>query len=152
MVEEVEPTMTANGQITWQRFWEAFLKQYFPMEVRMQRLSEFETFTQTADMSVVEYTSKFNSLGTLVEEVEPTMTANGQITWQRFWEAFLKQYFPMEVRMQRLSEFETFTQTADMSVVEYTSKFNSLGTFVPTIMADNTPKMHRLNKGLNSRI
>ncbi|KZV50205.1 hypothetical protein F511_20341 [Dorcoceras hygrometricum] len=37
--ESVEPTMTENGQIMWQRFREAFLKQYFPMEVRMQRLS-----------------------------------------------------------------------------------------------------------------
>ncbi|KZV06882.1 hypothetical protein F511_45634 [Dorcoceras hygrometricum] len=39
-----------------------------------------------------------------------------------------------------------------MSVVEYTSNFNSLGTYVPTVMADNTLKMHRYKKGLNNRI
>ncbi|KZV30503.1 hypothetical protein F511_28126 [Dorcoceras hygrometricum] len=41
---------------------------------------------------------------------------------------------------------------AHMSVVQYTSKFISLGTYVPTIMADNTLKMHQYKKGLNSRI
>ncbi|XP_073046047.1 uncharacterized protein [Primulina eburnea] len=36
--------------------------------------------------------------------------------------------------------------------MEYTSKFNDLGTYVPTIMSDETLKMHRFKKGLNSRI
>ncbi|XP_073017793.1 uncharacterized protein [Primulina eburnea] len=39
-----------------------------------------------------------------------------------------------------------------MSVVEYTSKFNSLGTYAPAIMADDILKMHRFKRGLNSRI
>lgn len=39
-----------------------------------------------------------------------------------------------------------------MSVVEYSSQFHSLGTYTPTIMADEALKMHRFKKGLNSRI
>ncbi|XP_073298453.1 uncharacterized protein [Primulina huaijiensis] len=69
-----------------------------------------------------------------------------------FREVFLKQYYPAEVRLHKLSEFENFAQTMDMSVVEYTLKFNSIGTYAPTIMADDTLKMHRFKRGLRSRI
>ncbi|XP_073017913.1 uncharacterized protein [Primulina eburnea] len=86
------------------------------------------------------------------ETVSPALTADGSITWQQFREVFLKQYYPAEVRLQKLSEFENFAQNLDMSVVEYTSKFNSLRTYAPTIMADDTLKMHRFKRGLNSRI
>ncbi|XP_075479449.1 uncharacterized protein LOC142520334 [Primulina tabacum] len=40
----------------------------------------------------------------------------------------------------------------DMSVVEYTSQFNALGSYAPAIMADEVLKLHRFKKGLNSRI
>ncbi|XP_073022688.1 uncharacterized protein [Primulina eburnea] len=86
------------------------------------------------------------------EAVSPAMTATGPITWQRFREAFLKQYYPAEARLQKLSEFENLTQTPDMSVVEYTSQFNALGSYAPAIMADEVLKLHRFKKGLNSRI
>ncbi|XP_073272086.1 uncharacterized protein [Primulina huaijiensis] len=86
------------------------------------------------------------------EAISPAMTAAGPMTWQRFREAFLKQYFPAEVRLQKLSEFENFTQTPDMSVVEYTSQFNALGSYAPAIMADEVLKSHRFKRGLNSRI
>ncbi|XP_073304088.1 uncharacterized protein [Primulina huaijiensis] len=80
------------------------------------------------------------------------MTAAGPITWQHFREAFLKQYYPAEVRLQKLSEFENFIQAPDMSVVEYTSQFNALVSYAPTIMADEVLKLHRFKKRLNSRI
>ncbi|XP_073290760.1 uncharacterized protein [Primulina huaijiensis] len=86
------------------------------------------------------------------EAISPAMTVAGPITWQRFREAFLKQYYPTEVRLQKLSEFENFTQTPDMSVVEYTSQFNALGSYAPAVMADEVLKSHRFKKGLNSRI
>ncbi|XP_073317296.1 uncharacterized protein [Primulina huaijiensis] len=86
------------------------------------------------------------------EAISPTMTVAGPIIWQHFREAFLKQYYPAEVRMQKLSEFENFNQAPDMSVVEYTSQFNVLGSYAPTIMADEVLKLHRFKKGLNSRI
>ncbi|XP_075499108.1 uncharacterized protein LOC142537482 [Primulina tabacum] len=86
------------------------------------------------------------------EAISPAMTAVGPITWQRFREAFLKQYYPAEVRLQKLSEFENFSQAPDMSVVEYTSQFNAFGSYAPAIMADELVKLHRFKKGLNSRI
>ncbi|XP_075473412.1 uncharacterized protein LOC142504429 [Primulina tabacum] len=57
-----------------------------------------------------------------------------------------------EVRLQKLSEFENFIQAPDMSVVEYTSQFNALGSYAPAIMAEEVLKLHRFKKGLNSRI
>ncbi|XP_073020904.1 uncharacterized protein [Primulina eburnea] len=86
------------------------------------------------------------------EAVSPAMTAAGPITWRIFRETFLKQYYPAEVRLQKLSEFENLSQAPDMSVVEYTSQFNALGSYAPAIMADEVLKLHRFKKGLNSRI
>ncbi|XP_073035352.1 uncharacterized protein [Primulina eburnea] len=86
------------------------------------------------------------------EAISPAVTAAGPITWQRFKEAFLKQYYPAEFRLQKLSEFENFSQAPDMSVVEYTAQFNALGSYAPTIMADEVLKLHRFKKDLNSII
>ncbi|XP_073281756.1 uncharacterized protein [Primulina huaijiensis] len=89
------------------------------------------------------------------EAISPAMTAVGPMTWQRFREAFLKQYYPADVRLQKLSEFENFTQTPDMSVVEYTSQFNALGSYAPAIMADEVLKLHlfkKLSRSLTSPV
>ncbi|XP_075473862.1 uncharacterized protein LOC142504906 [Primulina tabacum] len=86
------------------------------------------------------------------EAVSPAMIATGPVTWQNFRETFLKQYYPAEVRLQKLSEFENLTQAPNMSVVEYTSQFNALGSYAPAIMADEVLKLHRFKRGLNSRI
>ncbi|XP_073025245.1 uncharacterized protein [Primulina eburnea] len=86
------------------------------------------------------------------EAVSPARTATRPITWQNFRETFLRQYYPAEVRLQKLSEFENLTQAPGMSVVEYTSQFNALGSYTPAIMADEVLKLHRFKKGLNSRI
>ncbi|XP_073021621.1 uncharacterized protein [Primulina eburnea] len=86
------------------------------------------------------------------EAISPAKTAAGPITWRRFREAFLKQYYPAEVRLEKLSEFENFSQAPDMSVVEYTSQFNALGSYAPAIMADEVLKLHHFKKGLNNRI
>ncbi|XP_075479266.1 uncharacterized protein LOC142520152 [Primulina tabacum] len=80
------------------------------------------------------------------EAISPAMTAAGPITWQGFREAFLKQYYPAEVRLQKMSEFENFSQAPDMSVVEYTSQFNALGSYAPAIMTDEVLKLHRFKK------
>ncbi|XP_075515776.1 uncharacterized protein LOC142550587 [Primulina tabacum] len=86
------------------------------------------------------------------ETMSPSLAEVEDITWQIFKREFLKQYYPAEFRLQKLNEFETFRQTLDMTVLEYTSRFNDLGTYVPTIMSDETLKMHRFKRGLNSRI
>ncbi|XP_075481092.1 uncharacterized protein LOC142521793 [Primulina tabacum] len=53
---------------------------------------------------------------------------------------------------EKINEAVGDGEAPDMSVMEYTSRFNDLGTYVPTIMSDETLKMHRFKKGLNSRI
>ncbi|XP_073138846.1 uncharacterized protein [Henckelia pumila] len=58
------------------------------------------------------------------EAVSPAMLVAGPVTWQQF----------------------------NMTVVEYTSKFNELGSYAPTIMEDDELKLHRFKKGLSSRI
>ncbi|XP_042465919.1 uncharacterized protein LOC122048416 [Zingiber officinale] len=58
--EIISPTMTKAGPVTTIK--EMFLKQYYLTEFRLQKLSEFENFTQAPGMPVLEYTSKFNSL------------------------------------------------------------------------------------------
>ncbi|XP_073022270.1 uncharacterized protein [Primulina eburnea] len=86
------------------------------------------------------------------EGVSPPMAQTGPITWQRFRGAFLKHYFPTAVKLQKMSEFENLKQTPEMTVIDYASKFHSLGTYSPTIMAYETLKIHRFTKGLSSRI
>ncbi|XP_073061856.1 uncharacterized protein [Primulina eburnea] len=86
------------------------------------------------------------------ETVSPSLAEVEEITWHIFKREFLRQYYPAEFCLQKLNEFENFRQTPDMTVMEYTSKFNDLGTYVPTIMSDETLKMHRFKKGINSRI
>ncbi|XP_075499237.1 uncharacterized protein LOC142537621 [Primulina tabacum] len=88
----------------------------------------------------------------LWETVSPSLAEVEDITWQIFKIEFLKQYYPAEFRLQKLNEFENFRHTPDMTVLEYTSRFNDLGTYVPTIMSDETLKMHHFKRGLNSRI
>ncbi|XP_075523967.1 uncharacterized protein LOC142556391 [Primulina tabacum] len=44
------------------------------------------------------------------------------------------------------------SQAPNMSVVEYTSQSNALGSYAPAIIADEVLKLHRFKKGLNSRI
>ncbi|XP_073307141.1 uncharacterized protein [Primulina huaijiensis] len=86
------------------------------------------------------------------ETMSPSLFEIEQISWQIFRREFLKQYYPAEFRLQKLSEFENFKQTSDMTVMEYTSRFNDLETYVPTIMSDETLKTHRFKKGLNNHI
>ncbi|XP_075475646.1 uncharacterized protein LOC142508408 [Primulina tabacum] len=86
------------------------------------------------------------------ETVSPSLAEVDQITWQTFRREFLKQYYLGELHLQKLSEFKKFKQTSDLTMMEYTLRFNDLGTFVPTIMSDETLKMHHFKKGMNSQI
>lgn len=77
------------------------------------------------------------------------MLEEGHISFQRFREkSFLNQYFPTAIRIQKLAEFESLTQAPGVTVVEYASQFHTLGTYSPTIMADEAMKMHLFKKGL----
>ncbi|XP_073137469.1 uncharacterized protein [Henckelia pumila] len=91
------------------------------------------------------------SEGVKVDVVTPFLEDKARKWWEAISPAMMA-YFLAKIKLQKLNEFENFVQTPEMSVMEYTSKFNSLGTYVPTTMADDTQKMHRYKKGLNSRI
>ncbi|PIN00996.1 hypothetical protein CDL12_26501 [Handroanthus impetiginosus] len=80
------------------------------------------------------------------------MLAEGLITWARFREAYLKHFFPNAVRLQKMTEFDNLTQLPDMSVVEYSARFHSLGKYSPAILADPELKIHKFTRGLKSRI
>ena len=56
------------------------------------------------------------------------------------------------MRTKRISEFNSLKQGDDMSVIEYTHKFNTQGRFVPRVMKDEKFKMLRFKEGLLSRI
>ncbi|XP_073153027.1 uncharacterized protein [Henckelia pumila] len=86
------------------------------------------------------------------EAVSPSMIAAGPVIWQQFYTTFLKQYFPEKVLLQKMSDFENLTQNQNMTVVEYISKFNELGTYALAIMADEVPKLNHFKIGLNSQI
>ncbi|XP_073298523.1 uncharacterized protein [Primulina huaijiensis] len=86
------------------------------------------------------------------ETVLPSLAEVEQITWQTFRREFLKQYYLVEFGLKKLSEFKNFKQISDMTVMEYTLRFNDLGIYVPTIMFDETLKMHQFKKRLNNRI
>ena len=73
-------------------------------------------------------------------------------TWEQFKDAFLKTYYPESIRIKRVSEFNSLRQNNDMSVIEYTHKFNTLGRFVPGVMGDEKFKMLRFKEGLLSHI
>lgn len=47
--EAVSPAMTAQGAITWLHFNDVFLKQYYPPEIRLQKLNEFDNLSQTPE-------------------------------------------------------------------------------------------------------
>ncbi|PIN26809.1 hypothetical protein CDL12_00433 [Handroanthus impetiginosus] len=70
----------------------------------------------------------------------------------RFREAYLKHFFPNAVRLQKMTEFDNLTQLPDMSVVEYSARFHSLGKYLPAILADRELKIHKFTRGLKSRI
>lgn len=80
------------------------------------------------------------------------VTRDRPLTWEVFKKAFLDNYFPETLRLERQKEFFYLKQTEAMSVVEYAAKFNSLGRFVPEFMANENLKLLRFRDGLHGRI
>lgn len=74
------------------------------------------------------------------------------LTWEVFKGAFLDQYFPSSLRMEKVKVFFNLKQTEEMSVVEYAHTLNPLGKFVPEVMGSDHLKMMRFKEGLLGRI
>ena len=82
--------------------------------------------------------------------VEPTIAQ--PMNWEKYKEVFLNYFFPPDVHLQKMEEFESLKQIPGLSVVEFTNKFCTLGRFVPSIMANEQLKMLKFTRGLSSKM
>ncbi|XP_070049534.1 uncharacterized protein [Nicotiana tomentosiformis] len=71
--------------------------------------------------------------------------------WEDFSEAFLAHYFPREVREARLDHFLSLKQ-GDMSVRDYSHKFNSLARYAPDIVRTMRARVHHYVDGLEDHL
>ncbi|XP_070017218.1 uncharacterized protein [Nicotiana sylvestris] len=73
------------------------------------------------------------------------------VTWKEFFEAFLQQYLPIELRRARRYRFLHLEQ-GNMSVREYSMQFNSLARYAPTIVAGMSDRVHQFVSGLGEHL
>ncbi|XP_060210276.1 uncharacterized protein LOC132637128 [Lycium barbarum] len=71
--------------------------------------------------------------------------------WQEFTEAFLRHFLPPEVRRARADMFLHLRQ-GNMSVREYSLRFNSLARYAPAMIADSGDHVHRFVSGLGPHL
>ncbi|XP_060172534.1 uncharacterized protein LOC132638573 [Lycium barbarum] len=71
--------------------------------------------------------------------------------WQEFTEAFLRHFLPPEVRRARADMFLNLRQ-GNMSVREYSLRFNSLARYAPAMIADRGDHVHRFVSGLGPHL
>ncbi|XP_070039753.1 uncharacterized protein [Nicotiana tomentosiformis] len=71
--------------------------------------------------------------------------------WEDFSEAFLAHYLPREVREARLDQFLSLKQ-GDMSVRDYSHKFNSLAMYAPDIVRTMRARVHHYMDGLGDHL
>ncbi|XP_070049959.1 uncharacterized protein [Nicotiana tomentosiformis] len=74
-----------------------------------------------------------------------------QAEWEDFSEAFLAHYLPREVREARLDQFLSLKQ-GDMSVRDYSHKFNSLARYAPDIVRTMRARVHHYVDGLGDHL
>ncbi|XP_022933230.1 uncharacterized protein LOC111440130 [Cucurbita moschata] len=75
----------------------------------------------------------------------------GPMNWERFKEAFLKEYYPKSERLKRQQEFAHLVQ-GGLTVEKYNREFNKLKRFAPS-MVDTEEKMtEKFVLGLEPRI
>ncbi|XP_070032372.1 uncharacterized protein [Nicotiana tomentosiformis] len=68
-------------------------------------------------------------------------------SWGKFLDAFLDQYLPREIRQARFDQFLALKQ-GNISVREYSLRFDSLARYAPSIVAIMREKIHRFIAGL----
>ncbi|XP_075077297.1 uncharacterized protein LOC107789900 [Nicotiana tabacum] len=71
--------------------------------------------------------------------------------WEDFSEAFLAHYLPWEVREAHLDQFLSLKQR-DMSVRDYSHKFNSLARYAPDIVRTMRARVHHYVDGLGDHL
>ncbi|XP_060210481.1 uncharacterized protein LOC132637409 [Lycium barbarum] len=71
--------------------------------------------------------------------------------WFEFTRAFLAHYLPAEIRRARVDEFLLLRQN-NMSIREYSLKFNSLARYAQAIVAEMEDRVHRFVTGLGPHL
>ncbi|XP_020252369.1 uncharacterized protein LOC109829752 [Asparagus officinalis] len=77
--------------------------------------------------------------------------AQRQIDWDRFVELMNKKYIPESVRDQWAIEFQGLQQN-NMTVQEYEAKFTQLSRFAPHLIAEESDKAKKFQRGLRGNI
>ncbi|KAF3626368.1 putative ribonuclease H protein-like [Capsicum annuum] len=72
----------------------------------------------------------------------------GPIEWEEFVIDFLNKFFPQELREAKVLEFINLKQ-GNMTVREYSLRFNQLARYAPHVVADNRAKMSKFVSGVN---
>ena len=75
----------------------------------------------------------------------------GTVSWASFKMTFLDRFFPFELRKRKIQEFINLHQ-GDMSVKEYTIKFNQLSKHAPTMVEDSRYKMNKFVMGVSDLV
>jgi hypothetical protein len=73
------------------------------------------------------------------------------LTWADFEVLFENQYFPESYRDQLREQFETLEQ-GNMTVSEYAARFQTLSRFAPELVASESRKCRRFERGLHSSV
>lgn len=70
------------------------------------------------------------------EGVLLALLEEGPITWSRFREVFLNNFFQNALYLKKMVEFNNLVTTSNMLVVEHLAKFHTLGKYLLMVMAD----------------
>ena len=76
-------------------------------------------------------------------------TNSPSTTWKEFKKAFLDYYLPLEIRDARADQFLNLHQ-GNISVREYSLKFNSLARYAPNVVTSMDDRVHRFVDRLDS--
>ena len=102
-------TLERESNMTWQKFIEVFNKKYCPNSLREQKAAEFLILEQ-GNMTVVEYETKFTSLGRFA-----TYVINTEERKARKFERGLRKFIRDPIEMQRLSTYAEVIDRAYMA-------------------------------------
>ncbi|XP_070046768.1 uncharacterized protein [Nicotiana tomentosiformis] len=73
------------------------------------------------------------------------------VGWREFYEAFLQQYLPIELRRGKQDRFLRLEQ-GNVSVWEYNMQFNSLAKYAPLVVAETSDRVHQFVGGLGPHL
>lgn len=82
---------------------------------------------------------------------QSVQNVHANATWEQFLTVIRRQFYPVALQRRKKSEFMKLEQ-GNMSVLEYTAKFNELARFAPLLAGDAEEKASNYFEGLRPRI